>query len=374
MPQIRTIRLKAPTSDLYVSWARFAERHPQASFFQSEAFVRLIETWPEAEGVLVVALDGSGNITGSLLGVLICETPGRLWQKSRLKRIHRKLTSRAVVYGGPLLGQDPRQQQPTLRALLLALHREVKHRALFTQFRNFFDLSGFRTVFEGEGYRYNDRLNLLPGTSSAETAWKGITSNRRRQVRKSLEAGAVVVTEPSARQVDEFYAILRTLYARKVKKPLPSPTFFHALHALGPGPANNHPPPGTGSGYAKLLLVIYENRVAGGAACVMLPGRAMHEWYGCGLDREYKKAGIYPSVLATWASIEYAAKNGIPVFDFMGMGRPEIPYGVREFKKEFGGSWVNFGRFSRVNRAVPYFITETAYNGFLFLSRLVNYK
>ena len=103
-------------------------------------------------------------------------------------------------------------------------------------------------------------------------------------------------------------------------------------------------------------------QVIGGAACVLLPGRVMHEWYACGLDRDYKQQHIYPSVMATWAAMAYAATHGIPQFDFMGMGQPDIPYGVRTFKKAFGGRWTSHGRLSRINRPLPYSIAELLYN------------
>jgi len=46
----------------------------------------------------------------------------------------------------------------------------------------------------------------------------------------------------------------------------------------------------------------------------------------------------------------------------MGLGKPEEPYGVRDFKARFGGRWVNYGRFSRVNKRVGYAISELIYN------------
>nr|HPN23204.1 peptidoglycan bridge formation glycyltransferase FemA/FemB family protein [Tenuifilaceae bacterium] len=56
----------------------------------------------------------------------------------------------------------------------------------------------------------------------------------------------------------------------------------------------------------------------------------------------------YPSVMATWAAIEYAYLNKIHFFDFMGAGQPDENYGVREFKARFGGNEVNYGRFINI--------------------------
>ena len=58
--------------------------------------------------------------------------------------------------------------------------------------------------------------------------------------------------------------------------------------------------------------------------------------------------------MATWAAIEYGARNGLSYFDFMGAGSPDSDYGVREFKSKFGGKLVNYGRFLRINHPVLY--------------------
>ena len=54
---------------------------------------------------------------------------------------------------------------------------------------------------------------------------------------------------------------------------------------------------------------------------------------------------VFPSTLATWAGIEFAALNGFKRFDMMGAGKPDEGYGVREFKSKFGGELVEHGRF-----------------------------
>ena len=61
------------------------------------------------------------------------------------------------------------------------------------------------------------------------------------------------------------------------------------------------------------------------------------------MNAEYKEQ--YPSVMATWAGIQYAKEHGCMRYDMMGAGEPGVPYGVRDFKAEFGGELVEHGRF-----------------------------
>jgi lipid II:glycine glycyltransferase (peptidoglycan interpeptide bridge formation enzyme) len=124
-----------------------------------------------------------------------------------------------------------------------------------------------------------------------------------------------------------------------VRTPLFSEEFFLEFYRKGVG---------------KYLLVKYDGKVIGGMMCPILKGKAIYEWYVYGLDEEYRDH--YPSVVATYAAIEYAKQNDIPLFDFMGAGKPDIPYGVRDFKMEFGGELVEYGRFLCIRKPLLYWI------------------
>lgn len=78
----------------------------------------------------------------------------------------------------------------------------------------------------------------------------------------------------------------------------------------------------------------------------------VYEWFECGLNADYKEQ--YPSVMATWAGMQYANGHGCARYDMMGAGVPGVPYGVRDFKSEFGGDMVEHGRFLCVCKPLLY--------------------
>ncbi len=353
------------------AWSRFIGSHPQGTVFQSPGMHDLFESAARMEPVALACTDENNNILGVLLAVIIRERDG----------IAGYFSKRTVVYGGPLVqvtddeiikarergsigaqklrsaeAQEPGNSELEKRhvhvtdLLLKALIREVGKRSVFIQFRNFTEQEGLKEVFEKNGFTLNDRLNLLVDTSSLKTVKSHMSESRWRQVRKSLEQGALTREPKNIEEVRVFYDILNDLYKNKVKKPLPGWSFFGNFYRL----SNNGLNPGV------ILLVEYEGKIIGGILCPVTAGKVIYEWYVCGLDREYRH--VYPSVLATWAAIEYAISNNIPQFDFMGVGLPHRPYGVREFKKRFGGSMVNYGRFSRINNKTLYNIAELGYN------------
>ena len=347
-----------------LGWEAFVASHPEGTVFQSPDMYELFSRTANMKPVAVGVRDKTtGSLAGILLGVVIREMKGPLGYFS----------SRTVVYGGPLVVTTSQGDRERVVELLLEeLIRRVKNRSVFIQFRNFADLKEYREVFFSFGFRHRDRLNLLVDTSGPEIVRKNMSPSRWRQIRKGLgqpdswtvgqlDSGgnpfAELISPENIGQVREFYDILLDLYRHKVKKPLPGWDFFEAFYHL--------------SAEGKLgviKLVKYRGRIIGGILSPVTPGKTIYEWYVCGLDQQYREA--HPSVLATWAAIDHALQNGIPQFDFMGVGIPEREYGVREFKMRFGGKTVNYGRFARINNKTVYTISEIGFNILTLLKKI----
>jgi lipid II:glycine glycyltransferase (peptidoglycan interpeptide bridge formation enzyme) len=158
-----------------------------------------------------------------------------------------------------------------------------------------------------------------------------------RQIRKAQKGSVIWKEAGNKDEVISFYNILNDLYRNRIGKPLLPREFFTNFFDRGIG---------------KYLLVWYNDSIIGGIMCPILEGKAIYEFYVCGLDTGYKEQ--YPSVMATWAAMEYACQHRIPLFDFMGAGSPDSAYGVREFKARFGGLLVEEGRFLRINNPFLY--------------------
>ncbi len=319
-------------------WDKLIENHPNGTVFQSNSMYQLFQDTKKFRPVIIAVMDNN-KLRGILLAVIIKEYSSPIGF----------ITSRTVIYGGPLIDSSVNNFNEVLDSMLKELIHQVKNKSIFIQFRNFFDWEKHKQVFTNNGFNYLERLNLLVDTSSDDIIRNRMSNSKLRQVKKALKQGAEIIHPESIEQVNEFYDILYYLYKYKIKKPLPDRSFFENFYEQTKK-----------SKLGVILLIKYNNEIVGGIVSPVLKGKIIYEWYICGLDREFKN--IYPSVLATWAAIDYAAKNGIQTFDFMGVGIPDRDYGVREFKKKFGGEMVNFGRFGRVNNKFLYAITEVGYN------------
>jgi lipid II:glycine glycyltransferase (peptidoglycan interpeptide bridge formation enzyme) len=306
------------------NWDDFVLNHPDGNFFQSPAYYNFYKSLPSYEPILLISKDDSDNITGSLIAVIQKE-------KGYLKG---KLSSRCIVYGGPIVKDNSGE---VADKLLKELTRRVACKSIYIEFRNLVDLSKSKEVFVKYRFEYKEHFNFVVGIGSAEENFKKLNENRKRQIKKSLKSGVEILSAKEMSEVKEFYTILKTLYKEKVKKPLPAFSFFEHFFS----------DPNLG----KYFLVKYEGKIIGGIMCPIFK-ETIYEWYVCGLDNEYKDQS--PSVLATWAVIEYAGKNGLKYFDFLGAGSADSDYGVREFKSKFGGELVQYGRFLRINNKLLY--------------------
>ncbi len=257
------------------------------------------------------------------------------------KGIKSKFTSRAIIYGGPVFSKNIDDDE--LVELMSLLIKKLKQRVIYIEIRNLNDYSAYKEIFKQVGFDYNAHLNFHVDCTDEQLMRKRMSSSKLRQVKKSIKEGATIIEAKNTQQVAAFYEILHDLYKTKVKTPLPDFNFFATLWKQQS---------------VKFLLIAYKEEIIGGIVAPILANKVIYEWFVCGKDGLYKN--IYPSILATWAAMDYAVKNNIPRFDFMGAGKPEQDYGVREFKSKFGGELVEHGRFNYVAKPLLYGMGKTA--------------
>ena len=310
-------------------WDELTRHSPVASVFQTSAMLEFYRRLNYYD-VEVVAVEENDRITGLLLSVVQCEGSGMM----------RKLTSRAIVNGGPLL--DSSISDEALEMLLSAVSSHLRRKCIYIETRNLCDYSRWKHVFMKSGFQYKPHYNFHLDTNSREAVYKRMDNNRRRCIRRAKENGAYISTDTS--DLNSFYSLLEELYHSKVHKPLPPYSMFQKL---------------VDEPFAHYFFVKdKDGRVVGGHLTLSLDTRVIYSWYCCGLDHDYH--ALHPSILANAAAIDYALQQGIARYDMMGAGTPGDDYGVRSFKSQFGGLLVENGRFLKVNNRLVYSIGTMA--------------
>lgn len=235
-------------------------------------------------------------------------------------------TRRAIIIGGVVVAENCAKED--MAELLSCIRKGLQSKTIYIETRNFNDFSPWKEAFEAAGFVYKPHLNF-----HVDPFTNNLSDNRKRQLKKS---DAVVSEGVSELEIREWYKVLSELYRTKVKTPLWPIDFFLEAYRQG---------------IAKFLLVKHEGRIIGGSM-VVADERTVYEWFECGLNAECKDQ--YPSVIATWGGIQLANQSGCARYDMMGAGEPGVPYGVRDFKAEFGGQMVEHGRFLYVCKPMLY--------------------
>ena len=368
-------------------WSTLVRESRTGTWFQSPEAYGLFASLPELFRPFAVGVERVNELTSERINELTGER--RLCgvcvgyvtkEKSALRQY---FTRRAIILGGPCLADDCSDAEIT--ALLEAVKTKTRHLSpIYIETRNFNDYSRWKGAFEKARFAYKPHLNFHIDCRDKAKMWERLSDTRKRQIRRVTSERVNELTDERVKgltdermnglvdegDIIEWYGILERLYRTKVKTPLWPVEFFLEAHRQGA---------------AKYLLVRHEGKVIGGMMIVTservneltserineLTNERMneltserineltderrgcvYEWYICGLDTEYKEQ--YPSVMATWAAMEYANQHGLARFDVMGAGEPGVPYGVRDFKAEFGGELVEHGRYLCVLKPMLY--------------------
>jgi serine/alanine adding enzyme len=307
-------------------WDEYFNSNQFRSPFQSKDFVNFITRSKDQKAILYLG-DNGGKITSSCLVTI---------QKERGPKGF--FSKRAIIYGGPLLKNASKND---LSNLLDYICEDLKQKVIYIESRNLFDYSEFVQVIKSKNWKYVPYYNLqldIEGKDSSEIM-KNMQYNRRREIRLSLEGGAVYSEATSLEEVKTLYSILQNLYKTRVKLPLPDLTYFQNIFT---------------SNIGKVFIVKHNENIIGGSFCFLTPSSAIYTLYYCG-NRDYNKK-IFPTHLAVLAAIEYGIRVKLKKVDFMGAGQPDQKYGVRKYKEEFGGTLVEHGRFLHVNKPMLYSI------------------
>ena len=306
-------------------WSNLVAQSDTATWFQTPEAYDFFASQPDLFEPFNLSVRSAQGLRGVCIGYVTKE-PRALTQF---------FTRRAIIIGGPCLANDCTNEE--VEALMTSVRERLSDKAIYIETRNFNDFSPWRSAFEKAGFTYQPHLNFHVDCTNKEAMWSHLSENRQRQIKKALRHGATIEEARNEQEIAEWYTILETLYRTKVKTPLFPLSFFIAFYRQKQG---------------IYLLVKQDGHVIGGIMCPILAGRCIYEWFVCGDDVHFKNQ--YPSVMATYAAMEYANAHALPRFDFMGAGKQSEAYGVRDFKARFGGQEVEYGRWLCVNNPELY--------------------
>jgi lipid II:glycine glycyltransferase (peptidoglycan interpeptide bridge formation enzyme) len=281
---------------------------------------------------IMVALKNK-EIVGVLLCVIVKEYSGLLGY----------LSSRSIIFGGPLVKNN---NPEIVDKLLSSYNKLIKGKVIYSQFRNLFNTNNFKLNFYKQHYKYNQHLNILIDLNKdKETLWKEVYSKRRNEIRKAWKNNVKFNIKDNKEDLLKCYDILSEVYNR-AKLPLPPYDFFENLRK-----SSDH------NQGLKIFVAEKDSKIIGCLIALVFK-KTIYDYYAGSYRKFYK---INPNDLLPWEIFLWGKQNNYINFDFGGAGKPNIPYGVRDYKKKFGGQFVNYGRYIKIHNNFLYTISKTGF-------------
>jgi lipid II:glycine glycyltransferase (peptidoglycan interpeptide bridge formation enzyme) len=203
---------------------------------------------------------------------------------------------------------------------------------------------------ENCGYEYEPHLNYhIDLRQSENDLWYKISKSKRKCINREIDK----LEFNRSTDLKDAFKIIEYVY-KKIKLPLfDKSIFLNAKNILGKDMliyylcSKNKP-------IATRLIIKYDN--------------VFYDWYAGALEPK-ETSFQYVNDIIVWQILRDIVGKG-KIFDFGGAGHPDKPYGVREFKRRFGGEMVNFGRFKKIYSPIKMKIIEKGFS----LYRKVMYR
>lgn len=308
-------------------WHSFVNRAEDGNVFQSPELARVYKELPSCR-TMSYAVEDHGELVAVLSAVVTS------YGFEKLPRA----TSRAVVVGGPI------GELSAFPLLLKAFHRDARAVTLCSQIRNLKPPAD-RSIFEAEGYHWTDHLNYILHLGVGETVLlKTMSKGRRRGIEIAQSSGLRLGTL-SGEDLEVTFGLLRDTYQR-ARVPLASRLVFASafsnllssriLHAYAALQDDD---------LCAVRLVLEWNGV-------------LSDWYAGSSERGRE---LHADEWLVWQVLREGIRGGCSTFDFGGAGEPGKGYGPGEFKRRFGGTQINPGRFDSVYHPLAFRAADAAF-------------
>ncbi len=318
--------ITSPDAAVLEEWNDFVVNVPKGTVFQGSAMFKLYFHVEGHHPFLLVLRGQSGQIEGGCLAV----------RMSNGKGLMARFSERVLIIGGPLISQS---DSSAGRLLIQQLKQLCRKTAVYIEFRPI-DTFIEDDLFKLNEFKYEDHLNiLLDATNGTEPIWKNLSASRRNGISKSKRRG-VVCRSINNHDFAQAYQILKNHY-QHIGVPMPSQSYFAYIHDVM-NPAGD-----------AIVMGAYQNDTLIGALFALIDNRAVYNHY---VASDYATFHLKPNDLLIWSGIEEAVKRGCKYFDFMGAGKPQKKYGVRDFKLRFGGEMYHPGRYLWISKPHIYYM------------------
>jgi serine/alanine adding enzyme len=309
-------------------WQEYVDNHALGTIFHAPYMFDIYAQTKGYRPFATFVVDDNDSIVAMLLGYV--QTVYKINIGNMNKRI--------VLMNSPICNS-----KEAMDCILNQLKSIFKKKGLYAEIRNHYDLTDYAEVYSRHNFVYEEHCNILIDLCQNEDAILADMSSRRR---KEVRHGAKENFEfkrVSEQDYDNFYQILSRIYDH-AKIPLVDKSYFESVWKM--------------DDRYKVILGLYENETLVGAVLLFTYKQTIYSVYGGSRSEYYNRR---PNDYMFSKVFLWAKQNGYTIYDWLGAGNPNKPYGVRDWKKQFGGSTVNYGRYHLIASPFKYKLAKTAF-------------
>jgi serine/alanine adding enzyme len=311
-------------------WEEFVQKHPKGNIFQTPQMYRSYVGSKNYDPIFIACLNYKQEIIGLLVGTVFSERSG----------LAKSFISRSIVFGGPLLTPEVE-----INDFLSKYDAIVKKKAVYTRLINLYDNAAEYEKINTMSYKLISHLNYqINLTGGIDEIWSNIHNTRRRQIKRGIKRGVSVKISRDTDNLRNYYSILELTY-KNAGLPLQDFSFFQNVY----------------SNLSKSDNIVFfsaflEDELIG-HRIILSYKKTLYDWYAGDVPKARDK---YTNDVLVWEVLKWGADNGYECFDFGGAGEPDKEYGVRDFKKKFGGKLVSYGNYMKIHQAAKYRFLQNA--------------
>ncbi|MEW7277934.1 GNAT family N-acetyltransferase [Aquimarina sp. 2201CG1-2-11] len=323
--------LSKPTNKEFNELEEFIQQHPNGNYFQSTSFFKSCK-----RKFIPYYIVASQN--DKIKGVLL------VFKQIQIKKPFLSfLSSRNIIWGGPLIHDNDTE----VCEGILNAYEKFRPKSIYTQIRNLCDTFLLKDTLVRNGFNYEEHLDILIDlTKSEEQLWSEINPKGKNKIRKAIKEGVTFSIDNTKEALQDCYTVLEEVYLR-AKLPLPDFDHFISLYE------NSRDNEGLAIGVVK-----YEGKIIGCMLCLLYKD-VVFDYYAGALSAFYKKR---PNDVMPWEIFRWGKSEGYKVFDFGGAGKPNVPYGVRDYKLKYSKELVNYGRYEKIHYPMLYKMVLLGFN------------
>lgn len=320
------------------SWQSYVDKHEDGTVFHTPYIYEVYNATPNFQSYALFCLNSGGKIEAMLAGFLQTVKPGIL----------SSISTRSVMLQGPI-----HNGIESLKQLLDYYKKWISGKAVYTEIRNHFVDVEYSKCLQDSNFKWEGHYNIIREIPhSTDQLWKEIGRKRKDGINKAKRFNFIVSEDNSQSTINDFYEMLTKNYSQ-LHLPIPKRVFFENCLTKDT------------SGYCKLFK-LEDSDTTKIVLLAFLHNGLLHAVY-IGDNKEQEFISKRPVDFFYFEVMRWCVENGVKFFDWLGAGKPNVSYGVRDFKLQYGGELVDYGRFNLVHSPLKYKIAE---RGFRLLQKM----